>query len=56
MTNISGTDNEYEFIKYLNNKKISELNPMFKNLINTLFPSENNKSNIKCWKNQLKDL
>ena len=55
MTNISGTDNEYEFIKYLNNKKISELNPMFKNLINTLFPNENNKSNIKSWKNIYKE-
>ena len=27
MYNINGFDNEYEFVKYLNGKKISELNP-----------------------------
>lgn len=30
MSDISGFDNEYEFVKYLNNKKISELNPFIR--------------------------
>lgn len=55
MTNISGKDNEYKFVQYLNNKKISELNPKFKKLIDKLFPNENNDLIIKCWKNHYKE-
>ena len=51
MSTISGIDNEYEFVRYLNNKKISNLNPMFRALIGELYPLENENSIIKCWRN-----
>ena len=54
MSNISGFDNEYEFVKYLNNKKVCELNPMFRNLIDGLFPDVNEKYIIKSWRNHYK--
>lgn len=54
MSNINGFDNEFEFVKYLNNKKIEELNPMFKGLIDELFPYECETSVIKCWRNHYK--
>lgn len=34
MSNISGFDNEYEFVKHLNNKKISEFNSLFRSFVN----------------------
>ena len=34
---ISGINNEIEFVNYLNNKKIFELNPMFYSFIKDLF-------------------
>lgn len=55
MTNITGKNNEYEFVKYLNGKKISELNPMFRSLIDKLFPKEPPSSIIKSWKNHYKE-
>lgn len=51
LSNISGSNNEFEFVKYLNGKKISELNPMFRDLIDELFPLEKEDSIIKSWKN-----
>ncbi len=54
MDSISGEENEFTFVQYLNGKKISMLNPMFKDLIDELFPLENEDSIIKCWKNHLK--
>ena len=51
MSEISGKDNEFEFVKYLNGKKICELNPMFRALIDKLFPTVNENSVIKSWKN-----
>ena len=54
MTNITGKNNEYEFIKYLNGKRIFELNHNFKKLINELFPNVEQDSTIKCWKNKYK--
>lgn len=41
MSEISGRNNEYEFVKYLNNKKIRELNPMFRDMIDELFKKPN---------------
>ena len=55
MSDISGFDNEYEFVKYLNNKKISQLNPMFRELIDALFEHANEDSIIKCWLNHFKE-
>ena len=54
MSNITGKNNEYEFIKYLNGKRIFELNHNFKKLINELFPNVEQDSIIKCWKNKYK--
>ena len=48
---ISGSDNEFEFVKYLNGKKILELNPLFEELIYKLFPLEQPTSIIKSWRN-----
>ena len=54
MSDISGFDNEYEFVKYLNNKKVCELNPLFRNLIDSLFPSVKNNYIIRSWRNHYK--
>lgn len=51
MSNISGNNNEFEFVKYLNGKKVSELNPMFRGLIDELFSLQNEESLIKSWRN-----
>lgn len=37
MTEINGFDNEFEFVKYLNGKRVGELNPMFREVIDTIF-------------------
>lgn len=54
MSDISGFDNEYEFVKYLNNKKVCELNPLFKNFIDSLFPSVKDNYIIRSWRNHYK--
>lgn len=55
MNNISGENNEKSFVKYLNGKTVSQLNPLFRDLIYELFPNESMTSNIKCWKNYYKE-
>ena len=52
MYKINGYSNEYRFVKYLNGKRIGQLNPMFRFLIIKLFPNYNEKMIIKCWKNK----
>lgn len=52
MSEISGRNNEYEFVKYLNNKKIRELNPMFRDMIDELFKKPNDNFIIKAWLNK----
>lgn len=54
MSEINGFDNEYEFVKYLNDKKINELSPMYSDLIDYLFPEQNKNFLIKCWRNHYK--
>lgn len=51
MTEINGFDNEFEFVKYLNCKRVGELNPMFRELIDKIFYGINDDDIIKCWKN-----
>ncbi len=46
--NISGYKNEEEFCKELNNKKVLELNPMFKDFIEDIFGKTNENNLIKC--------
>lgn len=48
---MNGYDNEFEFVKYLNNKKVYELNPMFRNFIDNIFYDINGADIIKSWKN-----
>ena len=55
MANKSGKDNENEFVKYLNGKTISQLNPMFRDLIDELFQNKQINCSIKCWKNRWKE-
>ena len=50
---ISGFENEYEFVKYLNNKKVGQVNPLFKNLLSNIFNSISDDDNIVAWKNGL---
>lgn len=54
MSEISGIDNELEFVKYLNGKRVSDLNPMFRDLIEDLFSNVNEDLMIKCWSNYRK--
>lgn len=54
MSAINGFDNEYEFVKYLNKKSVNELNPMFRGLIDELFPNVLGSSVITCWRNHYK--
>ena len=54
MKEINGFDNEYEFVKYFNGKRIRELNPNAYDLVKSLFPFENENSIIKCWRNHYK--
>lgn len=53
MSQISGRANEYEFVKYLNNKTVGELNPMFREMIDVLFKNPKKTYIIKSWLNKL---
>ena len=54
MNEINGFDNEFAFVLELNNKTIKELTPICRDLIETIFPNEDENSIIKCWLNHLK--
>ena len=47
-----GEKNEINFVKYLNNKKVKELNPMFLEFIVDLFGIVDENSIINCIKNK----
>lgn len=49
---ITGFQNEYEFVKYLNGKKVEELNPLFYELIVNLFGEVDGNCVITSWLNQ----
>lgn len=49
--NINGFRNEYEFSSYLNNKKVSELNIMFRNFIDDIFDNPDEDLDIKAYVN-----
>lgn len=51
MNTNNGFNNEYEFVKYLNGKKIKELNLLFQDLFEYLYPYESMDSTISCWRN-----
>ncbi len=51
LTNL-GVKKELIFVNYLNNKKVYQLNPLFRDLIDKLFDcTEDDK--VECWKNDL---
>ena len=52
--NITGYKNENEFVNYLNGKKISEMNPMFAEFLETLFGKLNGNNVIHAWNNYQK--
>ena len=54
MCKINGYDNEFAFVLELNNKAIKDLTPLHRDLIETIFPNENENSIIKCWFNHFK--
>ena len=54
MSEMNGFDNEFAFVLALNNKTIKELTPICRDLIETIFPDENENSIIKCWLNHFK--
>lgn len=47
--NISGFKNEFEFHDQLNNRKVSELNILFRDFIDDLFDNPNENSTIYCY-------
>lgn len=51
MSEISGYDNEFEFVKYLNGRKVRDLNPMFRELIERLYDNLNDGYIISSWRN-----
>lgn len=51
LTNL-GIKNEIIFVNYLNKKKVGQLNPLFRDLIDELFDCHENDE-VKCWKNDL---
>ena len=51
MEEINGYENEYEFVKVFNKKCVAELDPISKELIDSIFNYKNDKSIITCWRN-----
>lgn len=51
---MNGFDNEYEFVKYLNRKKVKELNPMYRDLIDYLFKNIRENTILTSWRNHYK--
>ena len=51
---MNGFENEYQFAKAINNKKIKEINPLLQELINDIFYNINENDIIKAWGNHYK--
>lgn len=48
-----GYQNEFLFVLEFNNKKVKELNPLLREVIDDLFPNINENSIIKSWRNHI---
>lgn len=48
---LDGYQNEFLFVLEFNNKKIKELNPLLREVIDDLFPKFNDEAIIKSWRN-----
>ena len=51
---MNGFDNEFEFVKRINNRTIKQLNILLQDLIINLFGKVNDKAIIKAWRNHYK--
>ncbi len=54
MSNINGFDNEFEFVKYFNRKKVSELDSRGKSFLKELFENIDDDMILTCWRNHYK--
>lgn len=54
MSSINGYDNEYQFVKYFNNKTLQELDPLSYDLFKKIYPDMDLNDEIKCWRNHYK--
>lgn len=54
MSKINGFDNEYAFVKLFNQKSIKDLDPISRELIDSIFDYKTDSSIITCWRNHLK--
>lgn len=54
MQKINGIANEYEFVRYLNKRRVCKLNPIFRELFEKLFGEVHENDVIKSWKNPYK--
>ena len=48
MSNINGLDNEFEFVRYLNGKKVKELNPLMREVIDDIFNNIDDEKDRYC--------
>lgn len=53
MSQITGIDNEYQFVKYLNGKTVGKLNPMFREMIDILYNNPKENLIIRAWLSKL---
>lgn len=51
---MKGIQNEFDFVLEFNNKKIKELNPIMRDLVNDLYGNINEDLIIKSWRNHYK--
>lgn len=54
MEKLNGFKNESDLVKYLDGKRVKELNPMFRSFIDCLFENPKLNSRIICYKNSLR--
>lgn len=50
---LDGYNNEFLFVLEFNNKKVKELNPLLREVIDDIFPKINEDAIIKSWKNHV---
>ncbi|MGN0966666.1 MAG: hypothetical protein ACI4OP_03630 [Candidatus Coprovivens sp.] len=51
---MNGTNNEFDFVLEFNNKKVKELNPLLRFIIEDIFYDISEGDTIKAWRNHLK--
>ncbi len=50
---LDGYQNEFLFVLEFNNKRIKDLNPLLREVVDDLFPGYNEESIIKSWRNHI---